>query len=138
MLAESRSADLPLGAVDLAAVPGLLDALNGLTAGLDVAFERESREEFDLKRYEKHIQSHIRDFSVSLRDIPPLSENLKKDLIWRFIAVIFLAHAGIIDVWQQRQNIMVIKHETNRQRQNVFGELEEADGIERPMGGVET
>lgn len=137
MLTESRSADLPLGIADLATVPGLLDALNSLTVGLDVAFERESREEFDLKRYETHIQAHIQDFSVSLRDIPPLSENVKQDLIWRFIAVIFLAHARIIDVQQLGQEIMVIKHETNRKRQDVLGEFEEADGIERPVGGVE-
>ncbi|MEJ2285976.1 MAG: hypothetical protein P8X85_20565, partial [Desulfobacterales bacterium] len=113
MLAESRSAILPLGAVDLAAVPGLIDTLNSLTAGLDIAFEKDSRDEFDLKCYETHIKAHIRDFSVSLRDIPPLSENLRKDLIWRFIAVIFLAHAGIIDVHQQQEEILVIKRETN-------------------------
>ncbi len=137
MLAESRSADLPLGAVDLAAVPGLLDALNSLTEGLDVAFERESCDEFDLKRYETHIQAHIQDFPINLVEIPPLSENLKKDLIWRFIAVIFLAHVGIIDVRQQGQDIMVNKHETNRKRQDVLGELEETDGVEGPLGGVE-
>jgi len=137
MLAESRSADLPLGAVDLTAVPGLLDTLNGLTAGLDVAFAAISHDEFNLKRYEKHIQAHIQDFSVSLMEIPPLSNNLRKDLIWRFIAVIFLAHAGIIHVRQQGQNIMVIKHETNRKRQDVLGEFEEADGIERPLGRIE-
>jgi hypothetical protein len=111
ILAESRSAILPLGAVDLAAVPGLLNALNNLTTGLDAAFERKSLDEFDLKRYETHIQAHIREFSVSLRDIPPLSENLRKDLIWRFITVIFLAHASIIDIQQQDQDIMVSKHE---------------------------
>jgi len=113
MLAESRSADLPLGAVDLAAVPGLLNALNSLTAGLDDTYETESRDEFDLKRYETHIKAHIRDFSVSLKDIPPLSENTRKDLIWRFIAVIFLAHAGIVNVQQQQKEILVIKCETN-------------------------
>lgn len=112
MLAESRSSDLPLQAADLAAVPGLLDALNSLTEGLDVAFEKESRDEFDLKRYEMHIQAHIQDFSISLRDIPPLSENIRKDLVWRFIAVIFLAHAGIVDVRQQQEEILVIKRET--------------------------
>jgi len=137
MLAESRSADLPLGAVDLAAVPGLLDALNSLTAGLDNSFAIESRDEFDLKRYEKHIQAHIQGFPISLVEIPPLSENPKKDLIWRFIAVIFLAHVGIIDVRQQGQNIIVIKHETNRKRQDVLGELEETDGIQGPLGGIE-
>ncbi|MHC4677578.1 MAG: hypothetical protein ACYTEK_02675 [Planctomycetota bacterium] len=137
MLAESRSTDLPLGEVDLTAIPGLLDALNSLTADLDVAFTPASRDEFDLKRYETHIQAHIQDFSVSLRDIPPLSENLRKDLIWRFIAVIFLAHAGVIDVQQQSQDIMVIKHETNRKRQDVLGGLEESDGIEGSVGRVE-
>ncbi len=81
MLAESRSTDLPLGAFDLAAVPGLLDALNSLTAGLDVEYENESRQEFDLKRYERHIKTHIQDFSVRLRDILPLSENIRKGFI---------------------------------------------------------
>jgi len=138
MLVESRSADLPLGAVDLTAVPGLLDALNNLTKHLDISFEKESRDEFDLKRYETHIKAHIQDFPISLVEIPPLSENLKKDLIWRFIAVIFLAHTGIINVRQQGQDIMVIKHETNRKRQDVLGELEEADGIQGSVGGVET
>ncbi|MFC1603706.1 hypothetical protein ACFL5F_01640 [Planctomycetota bacterium] len=138
MLVESRSTDLPLGAVDLAAVPGLLDALNSLTAGLDNSFAIESRDEFDLKRYETHIQAHIQNLPISLLDIPPLSENLKKDLIWRFIAVIFLAHSGIIDVWQQGHNIMVIKHETNRKRQDVLGKFEETDGVEGSVGGVET
>ena len=137
MLAESRSSDLPLGAVDITAVPGLLDALNGLTAGLDTSFTIESRDEFDLKRYESHIEAHIQDFPVSLRDIPPLSENLRKDLIWRFIAVIFMDHAGIVDIWQEGQDIMVIKHEANRERQDILGELEKADGVEGSMGGVE-
>jgi hypothetical protein len=99
MLEESRSADLPLGAVDLTTVPGLLDALNGLTAGLYSTLEIEARGEFDLIRYEKHIKIHIQDFPLNLIEIPPLSENLRKDLIWRFIAVIFLAHARI--VWRQ-------------------------------------
>lgn len=113
MLAESRSSDLLLQAADLGAVPGLLDALNSLTEGLDVTFERESCDEFDLKRYETHITAHIQDFSVSLRDIPPLSENLRKDIVWRFIAVIFLAHAGVIDIWQRQEEILVIKRETD-------------------------
>jgi len=137
MLAESRSADLPLGAVDLTGIPGLLDALNGLTAGLDVAFAATSRDEFDLKRYEGHIQAHIQDSPISLLDIPPLSNDPRKDLIWRFIAVIFLAHAGIVNIWQDGHNIMVMKHETNRKRQDILGESEESDGIERPLGGVE-
>jgi len=55
----------------------------------------------------------------------------------RFIAVIFLAHAGVIDIWQEGQEIMVIKHEANREGQDVFGELEESDGVEGSVGGIE-
>ena len=137
MLAETRSADLPLGMADLSSVPGLVDALNALTAGVDEALVVESRCEFDLKRYESHIQAHIRDSPVSLTDIPPVSDHPKKDLIWRFIAVIFLSHAGTVDLWQEGQAIMVKKHEANRERQDVPGELEEADGVERPVGPIE-
>ena len=53
------------------------------------------------------------------------------------IAVIFLAHAGTVDVWQEGQAIMVIKHEANRKGQDVSGEIKEADGIEGSGGGVE-
>jgi hypothetical protein len=137
MLANSRSADLSLGMADLDSVPGLVDALNALTAGIGESLAVESRDEFDLRAYESHIQAYVHEFPVSLRDIPPLSKNTRKDLIWRFIAVIFLTHDSVIDVWQERQEIMVIKHEANRKGQDISGELEEADGIQRSVGGVE-
>jgi hypothetical protein len=79
----------------------------------------------------------LQKFPLSLEQIPPLIENARKDLIWRFIAAIFLAHAGIIDIWQDGQDIMVMKHEVNRKGQDVLGELEKSDGIERPVGGIE-
>jgi len=137
MLAESRSAELPLGQADLSSVPGLVDALNALTAGMDEATAIEAREEFDLKAYESHVRAHVHDYPVSLAEIPPLSENPKKDLIWRFVAVIFLAHAGVVDIWQNGHEIMVKKHEANREGQDVPGESESADGLEGPMGGTE-
>ena len=137
MLAESRSDALPLNAFDLDSAPGLLDALNGLTADLDAGFEVRGRDDFDLRRYEMHIQAHIQDFPINLMDIPPLSDNRRRDVIWRFVAVIFLAHTGIIDIWQDGQDIMVIKHETNTEGRGVFGEFEEADRVERSLGGIE-
>jgi hypothetical protein len=72
MLAESRSADLPLWGADLNAVPGLIEALNGLTEELKTDVAVELHDEFDLNRYQEHIQAHIRDFPVSLDEIPPL------------------------------------------------------------------
>jgi hypothetical protein len=112
-LAESRSGDLPLEHADLNGVPGLLEALNALTAGLDESLIVEYRERFDLKRYENHVRAHLQDYPVSLARIPPLGEDLRKDLIWRFIAVIFLAHAGVADVVQEGQEILVKKHEAD-------------------------
>ncbi|MHC4259241.1 MAG: hypothetical protein ACYSTF_02335 [Planctomycetota bacterium] len=138
MLADCRSPAMSLGIADLASVPGLEDALNSLTAGLSSNFEIESRTEFNLKRYEEHIKAHIQDFPVSLDEIPPLSEeNTRKDLIWRFIALIFMAHAGVVNIWQDGPDIMVIRNETNREGQDVFGEPEEVDGIEGSVGGIE-
>ena len=136
MLAESRSSKLPMEAVDFNTVPSLVDALNSLTSSLDADFEITSHEEFDLKRYESHIEAHIQDFAINLLDIPPLSENARKDLIGRFIAVIFLAHTGIVDIWQEDSNIMVIKH-VDRQRCDIFDEIEGVDGYQEPMGGIE-
>jgi hypothetical protein len=137
MLAESRSSDLSLPPFDLNAVPGLVDALNGLTGGLGPDFVTESHDQFDLKRYERHIKGHIQHFPMSLLDIPPLSENARKDVIWRFIAVIFLAHTSVVDIWQDGQDIMVVKHETNTERRGIFGEIEDTDRVERSLGGIE-
>ena len=138
LLAECRSNELPLGACDLTASPGLVDALNSLTLELDAVPGIESRDEFDLQRYEAHIVGHIQNFPVSLRDVPPLSEHARKDLIWRFITIIFLAHRGVIDVWQEGTNIMVIKHETDRERQDLRGDLEAVDGVQGSLGRAQT
>jgi len=137
MLSESRSGDLPSEHADLSEVPGLLEALNALTTDLDESLAVESRAHFDLSRYECHIKAHTRDFPIGLTEMPPLGEDPRRDLIWRFIAVIFLAHARVVDIWQDGQKIMVIKHEANREGQDVSGESENADGLERPVGGTE-
>jgi hypothetical protein len=137
MLSESRSGDLPMGHADLDSVAGLVEALNALTAGMEETIAVEARDEFDLRAYEGHIQAHIHDYPVSLTDILPLSEHPKKDLIWRFIAVIFLAHAGIVDVWQEGRDIMVKRHEANREGQDIPGESENTDGFEISVGRAE-
>jgi len=137
MFAESRSTALPLPPIDLNSIPGLVNALNGLTAGLEADFGVAPRDQFDLKRYERHIQAHIQDFPVNLSDIPRLSENARKDLIWRFIAIIFLAHAGFVDIWQDGRDVMVIKHEADTEGCRFPGEIEQTDRFERSSGGIE-
>ena len=113
MLAESRSDPLMLEATDLDSVPGLVDVLNSLTKGLDESVKLELKSQFDLNRYQDHINKCLTSEPMDLREIPPLIENLKIDLIWRFIAIIFLQHYGQIDIQQQQEEIMVIRREVD-------------------------
>jgi hypothetical protein len=110
MLVQCRSEPLTLDAPDLNSVPGLIDALNSLTSGAEVTIPLELKGKFDLNLYQRHIESFLDEGPANLREIPPLSENLRLDLIWRFIAAIFLDHAGMIYVYQEHQNIWVMKN----------------------------
>ena len=130
MLAQSRSQALALDAVDLDSIPGLLVALNGLAQGINQQTLIELKGRFDLSRYESHIKAHIQDYFVNLRGIPAMIENRRKDLIWRFIAVIFLAHGGVVDIFQEGNTIMVKKHETNTEGCAIPGSLKPVDRLE--------
>ena len=110
MLAQCRSAPLALEAPDLNSVPGLVDVLNALTQGIDETMLIELKGKFDLNRYQAHINSYLDTEPTDLREIPPLIDNLRRDLIWRFIAAIFLDHAGLISIHQQGQHILVMKN----------------------------
>lgn len=110
MLKQCRCEPLTLDAPDLNSIAGLINALNGLTAGIDVTIPIELKSKFDLDLYQKHIESFLDTEPTNLREIPPISENLRLDLVWRFIAAIFLDHAGMINVYQQDQNILVMKN----------------------------
>ena len=134
MLAESRSAEVSLAGAQLNSVPGLVEALNALTSDLDGGCAVETRSDFNLRRYEDHIQALVHDVPLSLKEIPPLGENLRQDLIWRFIAVVFLAHLRVIEIWQEGGDVMVIRNETDRERQDLSGGPESPDGVERPLG----
>ena len=112
-LVEDRSAPLESGPVDLTEMPGLADALNRLVAGAPIDPEMYACEGFDLSRFESHVQAHLEPFPVSFDDIPSLSDDARLDRIWRFIAIIFLANAGLIEIRQEGQTIMVMHREAN-------------------------
>lgn len=137
LLAESRSSPIEPRPMDLEAIPGLIEALNNLTAGAQGPTAWQTHSDFDLARYEGHIQAHIGPIALTLDEIPPLGENARLDRIWRFIAIIFLAHAGLIEAWQDGPDVMVMQRETNREGQDVSGDLEDLDGVERPVGRIE-
>jgi len=133
MLADCRSGPLALGATDLASVPGLVAALDGLTADLEQMVQGQSRDGFDLDRYQEHVTSCLEAGSARLRHMPPLIENRRLDLIWRFTAVIFLEQAGLVHTRQQGLTIWVMKIDDG-EGQAVSGEAQGADGFERPQG----
>jgi hypothetical protein len=126
MLAESRSCHVDVPAAELTGAEDLMQALNHLILDSRTQVWGPESGKFDLARYQSHIQAHIRPFPISLREIPPLSEDVRKDLIWRFIALLFLDHAGLIRIWQDGQDIMVMPHETDTEGQGVPGDLEAA------------
>ncbi len=134
MLTESRSGIVDQAAIDLGAVPGLTEALDELSAVTELPFVYEPRNGFDLRRYQAHVRAHIGAIPKTLEEIPPLGDRAKIDRIWRFIAIIFLAHAGVVHVWQDGSTVMVMQCETNREGQDVLGELEGADGVEGLVG----
>jgi len=137
MLAASRSQTLLPEACDLGAVPGLAEALDSMVAAGSRALRWAPGEAFDLGRYQSHVLGHIGPFALSMEEIPPLTESARKDRIWRFIAIIFMAHAGLIRVWEEGQSIMVMQHETDGEGQGVSGDFETVDGLEGPLGRVE-
>jgi predicted RNA-binding Zn-ribbon protein involved in translation (DUF1610 family) len=121
MLAESRSGPVSPPPADLEAIPGLLDALNGLTVGVDVAAWLPLCKGFDLNRYQRHVQGYLSEVELGFDDIPPLDQDARLDRIWRFIAIIFLAHAGQVIIEQEGQRILVRQNEANREGQGISG-----------------
>ncbi|MEI8196815.1 MAG: zinc ribbon domain-containing protein [Phycisphaerae bacterium] len=124
MLANSRS--LPLGPVeaDLGQIPGLIDALNSLTMDLPDPEMALPTRGFELVRYEVHLQAHIGPIAITFEQIPPLCENLRQDRIRRFIALLFMAQAGIVDLWQDGPIILVKQHDPDAERSRIPGEAE--------------
>jgi len=134
MLAGTRSLPLESHPIALESVPGLLEALNGLTIATSEAFQFEPRSRFDLTAYQRHIEAHIGTIPLAFDEIPALRSDDRLDRVWRFIAVIFLAHEGRVEVVQEGEEIMVMQRETDREGCEVPGDLEEADGVEGLVG----
>lgn len=137
MLAQCRSEPVTPEAADLNSVPGLVEALAHLTGEFQVPVPPELKGQFDLAHYQRHVVSYLEVGPCTLRQIPPLTDDLRLDLVWRFIAVIFLDYAGAVRIRQQGQTIWAIKHD-DRERQDLPGEAQETDGIKRAVGRAQT
>jgi len=131
MLAEIRSPWLELSAADFSSVPDLAGALDKLRVDLAEFAPWVLKDGFDLKRCEKHIEAHLGDFPIALDDLPAIGEDLRKSRIWLFIAVVFMAHASLIDIWQDGQTIMLMRHQARREEHRGPGDAEDAYVAER-------
>ncbi len=127
---ESRSEVLTPVAAELDGVPGLVDALNGLVGIPELAaWVPLAGKGFDLNRYQVHLEAHLDARESDFDEIPALENNARLDRIWRFIALIFMAHAGLVELRQERANITVIRRGINGKGQGIPGKLEAADGV---------
>ena len=101
-LVVDQSETLSQPPVQLANVPGLVEALDQLVGVPELtAWLPLMRSGFDLKRYQAHLRAHIGPIEVCFDDLPPLENQARLDRIWRFVALVFMAHAGDIDLWQE-------------------------------------
>jgi len=67
-----------------------------------------------LHRYETHVWTHIGPIEVCFDQIPRLEKDVRKDRIWRFVAIIFMAHAGLIEICQQGETLWLSQTGTDR------------------------
>jgi hypothetical protein len=134
MLAGSRSEAVETIPIALDDFPDLIAVLNRLSAAEEQGVRLPPREAFNLQRYETHIMAHLATIPITFDEIPPLSENALYDRVWRFIAVLFLAQAGTLRVWQEGATILVIPRDADPERQAVPRDLEDADGVEGVVG----
>lgn len=115
-LQESRSPPLDTPAAELQSIPGLLTALDELVGMGDVAVWLPLCKGLDLNRYQEHVRGHVQRRPMDFDDIPALEGNRRLDRVWRFVAVVFMAHAGLIDIEQEGRTIMLrLKDETDHQ-----------------------
>ena len=88
-----------------------------------------------MRRYQSHLQAHTGQVAVEFEQIPVLmQEDLRLDRIWRFIAAIFMANAGLMQVDQHGPTLMVRQCEADGKGQDVSGELERVDGVKGLVG----
>lgn len=130
LLADSRSPVLEDLEIDEMAAGDLFAAVDAALSIRSGEPPWEPREAFDLKRYEMHIKVFLGTIERPFERIPPLSDDALLDRVWRFIAIVFLAHAGGVRLRQAGATIWVIPHEADGKRQGISGDVAAADRVE--------
>lgn len=116
LLAASRSG--PLGVIDMTelnAIPGLEAALEEFisTGGYESLNDYAFRDEFNMDEYKNLIFERIRGCGIFFSTIPPLCQDIRKDLSRRFTTLIYMWQERQVDLTQYYNDILVEKHEAN-------------------------
>lgn len=130
LLADSRSSALEDLEIDELAVGDLFAAIDAAVLIRPDAMPWGPREVFDLHQYETHIKAFLGAIERPFERIPPLSNDALLDRVWRFIAIVFLAHAGSVRLRQAGATIWVIPHEADGEGQGISGDATDADRVE--------
>jgi hypothetical protein len=92
----------------LESIPGLAEALNGFIGtepGCGYAFGAKSG--FRMADYRNHILSILGVRSRLFSDIAPLMDDCRRDKIWRFVTLIFMAQDREVELTQYGKDILV-------------------------------
>ena len=115
LLADSRSDALSLMEYpDLETIPGLLQDLDGFIQmnndQQDDIYDLKS--EFNMGAYRTHILSSVDRHTIYFSDVSPLTGDYRRDIIRRFITLIFMDNDQEIDI-QQYGNDLLIQRRNN-------------------------
>jgi chromatin segregation and condensation protein Rec8/ScpA/Scc1 (kleisin family) len=123
LLAASRSQPLIFeNSQELDSVPGLVMALDEFIGSTEIHHVSDYAPpvEFRIEEYREAILTALADYSLRFTAFSPLSGDLRKDRIWRFITLIHLEHNGEVELIQEGNDILVRRHEADREGQAVY------------------
>ena len=109
LLAESRSGTLLLTEEPcLEAIPGLNEALEDfIKSEMFGGYEFASKSGFRMDDYRDHILSVLKLGSRLFSDIAPMIDDSRRDRIWRFVTLTFMAQDRLVELTQYGPDILV-------------------------------
>jgi len=116
MLLGTRSDSLALtDLLDLAEVPGLIDALSDFLGGYkgDGLPETFVLDEFRMDRYREIIRTCLLGHAVRFDAIPAVAQDARRDRVRRFITLVFMEHEREVSLSQFGDTIVVGPYEAN-------------------------
>ena len=109
LLAGSRSG--PLSFMEepcLEAIPGLTEALNGfIKSEMAGGYKFAPKSRFRMDDYRNHILSVLGLGSRLFSDIAPMIDDSRRDRIWRFVTLTFMAQDRVVELTQYGTDIFV-------------------------------